>query len=165
MTNIMIEVQRTNVTVAEFLNYVAKKCAEKGVERGFSRDEFEKPYNEYRQSYHVTDGKKYCSFKAKREVTKLRRKHASYVTSEGFKRYYYTDELEEYTETEIHSYEQIWEAEEEPCQSEIINQFPYDYQIFVRNWNGTCYNETCEFTFDDDKRGYGYYYRCEKNEV
>lgn len=35
---------------------------------------------------------------------------------------------------------------------------PYEMQTYLRYPNGTVYNEICEFTFDDEKTGYGYYY-------
>lgn len=35
---------------------------------------------------------------------------------------------------------------------------PYEMQTYIRNENGMVYNEICEFTFDDDKTGHGYYY-------
>ena len=35
---------------------------------------------------------------------------------------------------------------------------PYEMQTFIRNTNGGCYNEICEFCFDDEKTGHGYYY-------
>ena len=35
---------------------------------------------------------------------------------------------------------------------------PYEMQTFIKHPDGTVYNEICEFQFDDDKKGYGYYY-------
>ena len=35
---------------------------------------------------------------------------------------------------------------------------PYEMQTFVRYPNGATYNEICEFVFDDEKTGHGYYY-------
>ncbi len=35
---------------------------------------------------------------------------------------------------------------------------PYEMQTYIRYENGAVYNEICEFNFDDDKKGYGYYY-------
>lgn len=35
---------------------------------------------------------------------------------------------------------------------------PYEMQTFLRYSNGAAYNEICEFTFDDEKTGHGYYY-------
>lgn len=44
------------------------------------------------------------------------------------------------------------------CASEICKWFPYDQQTYVRGFDGTVYNEIIEFTFDDEKKGHGYYY-------
>ena len=35
---------------------------------------------------------------------------------------------------------------------------PYSMQTYIRYPNGACYNEICEFEFDDEKHGTGYYY-------
>lgn len=35
---------------------------------------------------------------------------------------------------------------------------PYEMQTFLRYANGATYNEICEFGYDDDKTGHGYYY-------
>jgi hypothetical protein len=35
---------------------------------------------------------------------------------------------------------------------------PYEMQTFIRNTNGGTYNEICEFEFDDENTGHGYYY-------
>ena len=35
----------------------------------------------------------------------------------------------------------------------------------VRIFDGDCYNEICEFTFDDEKTGHGYYYQMQKSGV
>lgn len=159
-----IEIERNNVTVNEFLTYVATMVAKKGMERGFSPEDFTSPTSEYLTSYSVIDGKKKCHFAEYRTLTKYRSKLASYEIPNEFggtyTRYYYTDESEEYEETELHRYDQIWEATDAPCKSEIVRQFAYDLQTYILNWDGTCYNETCEFTFDDDKRGHGYYYQA-----
>lgn len=47
---------------------------------------------------------------------------------------------------------------EKPCKAEKSVSRPYEMQTYVLNWDGSCYNEICEFQFDDDKTGYGYYY-------
>lgn len=42
---------------------------------------------------------------------------------------------------------------------EISVSRPYDMQTYIRDIeNGVLYNEICEFQFDDEKTGYGYYY-------
>lgn len=35
---------------------------------------------------------------------------------------------------------------------------PYEMQTYLRYANGAVYNEICEFSFDDEKTGHGYYY-------
>ena len=47
---------------------------------------------------------------------------------------------------------------EKPCKCEKSVSKPYEYQTYVLNWDGTSYNEICEFAFDDGKTGTGYYY-------
>lgn len=54
-------------------------------------------------------------------------------------------------------------AEDAPCQSEVCRDLPYDCQTFILNFDGSCYNEICEFTFYDDKIGYGYYYQMNRD--
>ena len=39
---------------------------------------------------------------------------------------------------------------------------PYEMQTFIRNADGSVYNEICEFSFDSDNKGTGYYYLCNK---
>lgn len=47
-----------------------------------------------------------------------------------------------------------------PCEREVSVSQPYDMQTYIKNWDGTVFNEICEFQFDDEKKGYGYYYLC-----
>lgn len=35
---------------------------------------------------------------------------------------------------------------------------PYEMQTYIKYPDGTLYNEICEFNFDDEKTGWGYYY-------
>ena len=56
-------------------------------------------------------------------------------------------------------------AENAPCKAEICRDLPYDCQTFVCNFDGACYNEICEFTFDDEKTGHGYYYQMNKEAI
>ena len=163
MTTPYVEIQRHNVTVAEFLSYIKRRCAEKGLCFHLSRDDFEKPYSKYHSSYSVVDGVKKCYFEEYRTTTERRRKHASYTTSEGFTRYYYTDEIEEYEVTNLHRWNQEWDGSDAPCKAETCRSFPYDHKTYILNWDGSCYNEIIEFTFDDDKRGFGYYYQINKD--
>jgi hypothetical protein len=155
-----IEIQRNNVTVNEFLTYVATMCAKKGMERTFSPEDFTNPATHYHSSYSVIDGKKHCHFSEYRTLTRYRGKLKSY-SNNGYQIYYRDNtDLEEYEEREYHHYDQILDADNEPAKSELVKTLPYDLQTYVLNWDGTCFNETCEFTFDDDKRGWGYYYQA-----
>ena len=45
-----------------------------------------------------------------------------------------------------------------PCASERSVSKPYEMQTYVRGCDGSVFNEICEFTFDDEKTGTGYYY-------
>ena len=54
-------------------------------------------------------------------------------------------------------------AEDAPCQAETSRNLPYDCQTYILNFDGSCYNEICEFTFDDEKRGTGYYYQLNRD--
>ena len=120
-----IELQRSNVTVAEFFNYIKKQCAKKGMDFGLDRDEFENPRVTHDMGYHVTDGIKYV--------------HMKDGPSQQF------------------------DGKDAGAQAEIFRVKPLDYQCYVLNFDGSCYNEICEFTYDDDKRGFGYYYQLNKD--
>lgn len=52
--------------------------------------------------------------------------------------------------------------ENAPCESEICRIKSLDYQTYILNHDNSMYNEICEFTFYDDKIGYGYYYQINK---
>lgn len=47
------------------------------------------------------------------------------------------------------------------CKSEICKMKPLEYQCYFLNHDGTYFNEICEFTFDDNKKGSGYYFKAE----
>ena len=47
---------------------------------------------------------------------------------------------------------------EKPCQAERGTDKPYQKQTYIRNHDGSTYNEIIEFEFDDEKTGHGYYY-------
>lgn len=47
---------------------------------------------------------------------------------------------------------------EKPCKAEKSVSRPYEMQTYILNWDGTCYNEICEFSLDTGKTGTGYYY-------
>jgi len=49
------------------------------------------------------------------------------------------------------------------CKSEVCKSMPYDSQTYIKNFDGSFYNEICEFTFYDEKRGVGYYYQANKD--
>jgi len=123
-----VEIQRSNVTVAEFFNYIKKQCEKKGLVFGLEndRDIFENVPDQWRSNtrYYVKDGVKYCT---------------------------------------VDGHRSEWPAEDVPCKSEIVRQLPYDFQTYILNFDGTCYNETCEFHFMDDNRGFGYYYQMSKD--
>ena len=53
-------------------------------------------------------------------------------------------------------------ANEASCKSEIYRVEPLDYQSYALNFDGSCHNEICEFTYDDEKTGHGYYYQIYK---
>lgn len=48
---------------------------------------------------------------------------------------------------------------------EIYRCKPLNYQTYYLNFDGTVYNEVCEFTFDDEKKGYGYYYQASEDNL
>ena len=83
----------------------------------------------------------------------LRRKIASYQTTQGFTRYYYTDELEAYEETQLYHNDWTEDGTDAPCRAETCRTFAYDFQTYILNHDGSMYNEICEFTFDDEKTG------------
>ena len=45
-----------------------------------------------------------------------------------------------------------------PCKAERGISKPYEMQTYVMNWDGTSYNEICEFQFHDENKGFGYYF-------
>lgn len=162
MKETSIEVLRTNVTVAEFLSYVKRACKAKGLECDIIQEDFENPESEYMRSYTVVDGKKLVHEAHYQVLTTSRRKHASYTTPEGFTRYYLTDEMEEVEEKKLVHSSSVWDGEDAPCKAETIRMFAHDFQTYVLNFDGTCFNEICEFEFDEGNRGHGYYYRLER---
>ena len=125
MANYSIEIERNNVTLAQFLRYVRQHCEKKGIYFEIDRETFEKPLSE-----------------------------------SDFTRYYYTDEFEE---TELCRYDWTENGADAPCKAEICSSFAYDYQTYILNFDGSMYNEICEFTFDDEKTGHGYYYQANRD--
>lgn len=59
------------------------------------------------------------------------------------------------------SYE--WDGSDAACKAETCRTLPLDHQTYVLNWDGSMYNEICEFTHDDDKKGTGYYYQANRD--
>lgn len=47
---------------------------------------------------------------------------------------------------------------ERPCEAERVTDKPYQKQTYIRNHDGSTYNEIIEFQFDDEKTGHSYYY-------
>ena len=45
-----------------------------------------------------------------------------------------------------------------PCKAEKSVSKPYEMQTYILNWDGTSYNEICEFQFDSENKGSGYYF-------
>ncbi|BFL49078.1 MULTISPECIES: hypothetical protein [Clostridia] len=84
MANYSIEIQRNNVTLAQFLRYVRQQCEKKGIYMEINREEFENPYRPESYSYTVVNGEKKCHSAEYITTKSLRRKLASYQTSEGF---------------------------------------------------------------------------------
>jgi hypothetical protein len=125
--NSQIELERNNVTVAEFFNYIKSQCAKKDMAFGLERDreEFENPSVTHDYSYYVKDGIKYVHM------------------SDGP--------------------DQQWDASDAAAQSEIYRVKPLSYHNYGLYHDGSCYNEICEFTYDDDKRGHGYYFQLNKD--
>lgn len=121
-----LEITRNNVTLADFLSAVKRKCEERGMGFGVERDIFENPIHPSDSRYYVKDGKKIC-------------------TIDG-----YTTELD---------------AELAACRSETVKMKPLEFQTYFLAFDGTMYNEICEFTYLDDKRGSGYYFQASANPV
>ena len=55
MSNYSIEIERNNVTLAQFLRYVSQQCEKKGIYVEIDREIFEKPLSESSYSYSVID--------------------------------------------------------------------------------------------------------------
>ena len=60
MVNYQIEIERNNVTLAQFLRYVRQQCEKKGIYMEIDRATFEKPLTESSYSYSVINGEKKC---------------------------------------------------------------------------------------------------------
>ena len=55
------------------------------------------------------------------------------------------------------------DASEAPCEAETCRDLPGEYQCYMRNFDGSFFNEICEFTFDDEKTGHGYYFQANRD--
>jgi hypothetical protein len=134
-----VEVQRNNVTPAEFFAYVKKRCEKKGLNFEIDLDEFIKPNGESDRSYRVIVD----------EVTGKKEKMACFDGTKS-----------------------VWDGEDAAAKAEICRTLPCDWQTYVLNWDGSCWNEICEFRFTDcrpynlngdtNKRGSGYYYQMDR---
>lgn len=56
-----------------------------------------------------------------------------------------------------------YDGADSAAEAETSRMYPYDYQTYILNWDGSAFNEMCEFTFNDEKRGNGYYYQLNKD--
>ena len=121
----MIELQRHNVTLSQFFNYIKTECKKKGLDFSLERDKdvFVNPPSPINSHYYIKDDKKI------------------YI---------------------IDGYKTEHPASEASCKSEIYRVKPLDYQSYQLNFDGSCFNEICEFTYDDEKTGHGYYYQVYK---
>jgi hypothetical protein len=137
--NVTIEIERNNVTVAEFLAYVKRQCAPKGTSIDIERDSISNLRQNIYRSYHVKDGIKHCSVmhKCKDEKT-------------GFML------PDDWRETE-------YDGSDAPAAAETSREFPYDWQTYILGFDGAMYNEICEFTFNDERRGHGYFFLANKD--
>jgi prophage antirepressor-like protein len=142
--NITIEIERNNVTVAEFLAYIKRRTTQKGIPIGINRDEFSDPRQNICRSYHIKDGIKYNTVIRKCQDERP-----------GWKDYAFMlpDECRE-TESD---------GSDAPCVAEISREFPYEWQTYALGFAGGEYNEICEFTFTDEKRGRGYFFLFNKD--
>lgn len=121
----IIELERSNVTVAQFFSYVRSKCREKGIEFGINKGSFENPETIDIVGYYVDENKGIAvSVPDKKEWCK---------------------------------------ASEAPARIEIVASAPYSFKEYFRGWDNSFYNEICEFTFDKESIGHGYYYKVESD--
>lgn len=114
-----IELIRSDVTIAQFFQYIKSQCKKKGIDFGINRAEFENPTTTYMFGYYVKDG----------------------------------------VETIIPSGEKEVAEKVTPAQAEYISSSPCFSQEYFLGWDGSITNEICEFIYDNDKTGHGYYYK------
>lgn len=122
--NYLIEIERNNVTLSQFLSYIRSRCKKRGIDFGIEKEDFLSPTIPYNVSYRVIDGEKHCY--------------------DGNRHY-------------------IVDGADAPCIAETMVILPLNFQTYILNFDGSLYNEICEFTFDDQKRGHGYYFQHNKD--
>lgn len=66
-------------------------------------------------------------------------------------------------QTKLCHYDWTEDGTDAPCRAETCRTFAYDFQTYILNHDGSMYNEICEFTFDDEKTGHGYYYQANRD--
>jgi hypothetical protein len=137
--NINIEIERNNVTVAEFLAYIKRRSAQKGVNIDIDRDRFSDPRQNIYRSYHVKDGIKHCTV-----MHKCKDERTGFMLPDDCR------------ETE-------YDGSDAPAAAETSREFPYDWQTYILGFDGGMYNEICEFTFNNKNRGYGYFFLANKD--
>ena len=162
MITTIVEVQKNNVTVSEFFDCIKTQCDKKELFFTIQREKFENPENEYSRGYTVIDGKQKWSFSDYQMVTKYRPQQKNKVMQDGIIHYCVTNEFEEYQEKELCTYGYEDDATDTACVSEITRVFAYDCQTYILNFDGTCYNEICNFSFDTGNLGHGYYYQIKQ---
>lgn len=72
-------------------------------------------------------------------------------------RYYVKDGVKHYT---YNGFTAQLDADTAVAQSEIYMTKPLDFQTYFKHFDGSYYNEICEFSFDDEKHGHGYYFQA-----
>jgi hypothetical protein len=96
-----------------------------------------------------------CSINLKEFAEPLRPMSISYYVKDGVKYWHDYDENGK-------GYHGEYPGEDAPCVSEICTSRPYNCHTYILNFDGSCYNEICEFTFDSETHGHGYYFQLNK---
>lgn len=52
-----------------------------------------------------------------------------------------------------------------PGKAEVIRTLPWDMHLYYLGFDGSLYNLICEFQFDTDTKGTGYYFQAIKKEA
>lgn len=127
----MIELQRNHVTPAQFLAYVRAQCRKNGCETAITLEDFRDDKNPTMRSLRIVGTDEI--FCGSSESGNIVRSVSPAVIP-----------LEPYEFTE-----------------EIFISEPYHSHIYFQRVDGVGYNEICEFSFDDEYFGHGYYYQNE----